>query len=175
MEFWVSASPDIMGSAENMLARLKYINDITGVVPTPWKYIKIPACGFVFMGCHTDDGINGLYVTAHNYEVIEISKTNIATKLDFIAANTCVYTEGYDTDMLRLLREKNNNIVLWYAKQEMELMTNYVVRNTNILKDVGNFGFMTSQSDRLMFRNRKNGFEVALQLSFDKVSGVYRR
>lgn len=32
---------------------------------------------------------------------------------------------------------------------------------------------MTSKSDRLMFKNRKKGFETALQLSFDKVSELY--
>lgn len=174
MEFWVSANLDIMGTEENMLARLKFINDITGVVPTPWKYVKLHKCGPVFLYCHTDDGINGMYITAHNYEVLKIAKTNIVSKLDFIVANTCVFTEGYDTEILRILREQNKNIILWYAKQEMELMSDYAMRNTNILKDVGTFGFMTSKSDRLMYRNRKIGFEMALQKSFDKVFGIYR-
>ena len=123
--------------------------------------------------CSTFDGLNGVYITAHNYEVLEMCKTRWSVDVDFLIANTCVYSENFDTDVLWLLRKKNKNVNLWYAKQDLELTDDHVLRNTNILKEVGTFGFMTSKSDRLMFKNRKKGFEVALQLSFDKVSVLY--
>ena len=173
MYFLVSVNPDIMGTRENMMARLKFINDITGVVPSPWKYITFHDSGKSFWICNTLDGINGIYITAHNYEVAEICRTKVVENIDFLAANTCIYRENLDIDILWLLKNRNSNIRLWYAKQELELMCDYALRNTNTLKEVGIFGFMTSKSDRLMFRNRKKGFEVALQLSFDRVSELY--
>ena len=62
---------------------------------------------------------------------------------------------------------------LYYAKQEVEITADRVLRKTNTIKDVGNFGFMTSISDRLMFMNRKKGFMDALKSSFERTSGVY--
>ena len=173
MYFLLSTNPDIMGTRENRMARLKFINDITGVVPTPWKCVKFHDGGKSFLICNTVDNINGIYITAHNYEVVEICRTGIVHEVDFLAANTCVYRENLHTDILWLLREKNKNIKLLYAKQEFELTSDRVFRNTNTLRDVGTFGFMTSKSDRLMFKNRKQGFKTALQLSFDKVSELY--
>ena len=173
MYFLLSTNPDIMGTEENRQARLKFINDITGVVPTPWKCVKFYNGGTPFLLCNTVDYINGIYITAHNYEVVEICKTGIVLEIDFLVANTCVYRENLDKDILWLLREKNKNIRLWYAKQEIELTSGHVLRNTNTLREVGTFGFMTSKSDRLMFKNRKKGFEMALRLSFDRVSELY--
>ena len=162
-----------MGTRENRMARLKFINDITGVVPTPWKCVRFHDGGTPFLLCNTVDNLNGIYITAHNYEVVEMCKTEYVSKVDFLAANTCIYRENLDTDILWFLKEKNKNIRLWYAKQEIELTSDHVFRNTNTLRNVGTFGFMTSKSDRLMFKNRKKGFEVALRLSFDKVSELY--
>ena len=173
MYFLLSTNPDIMGTEENREARLKFINDITGVVPTPWKCVKFYNNGTPFLLCNTVDSINGIYITAHNYEVVEICRTRIVLEIDFLVANTCVYRKNLDTDILWFLREKNKNIRLWYAKQEIELTSDHVFRNTNTLREVGTFGFMTSKSDRLMFKNRKKGFEMALQLSFDRVSELY--
>lgn len=174
MYFLLSTSPDIKGVEENIKARLEFIKDITGVVPTPWKPISFPKVEKLFLICHTADQINGIYVTAHNYEVVHICREGVAAKLDFFIANTCIYRNNLDTDILKLLRQWNKNIKLWYAKQELELVDRYVLRNTNTITEVGTFGFLTSKSDRLMFKNRKLGFEKALQLSFDSVSGLYR-
>ena len=173
MYFLLSTNPDIIGTKENRMARLKFINDITGVVPTPWEYFQLRNEGKLFLICNTFDGLNGIYITAHNYEVVEICRTGFASNVNFLVANTCVYRENLDTDILWLLRQQNKNIRLWYAKQDLELTYDHVLRNTNLLRDVGTFGFMTSKSDRLMFKNRKKGFEAALQLSFDKVSELY--
>lgn len=173
MYFLLSTSPDIIGLEENIRARLEFIKDITGVVPTPWKPIRFPKSGELFLICYTANEINGIYITAHNYEVVHICKEGVIAKSDFIIANTCIYRDNLDTDILKLLRQQNRDIQLWYAKQELELVDKCVLRNTNTITEVGTFGFMTSKSDRLMFKNRKLGFEKALQLSFDKVSGLY--
>lgn len=173
MYFLLSTNPEIIGTKENTMARLKFINDITGVVPTPWEYLRLSNDGKFFLICNTFDGLNGIYITAHNYEVVQICRTGLISGADFLIANTCIYRENLDTDILWLLRQKKKNIRLWYAKQDLELTYDHVLRNTNLLRDVGMFGFMTSKSDRLMFKNRKKGFETALQLSFDRVSELY--
>ena len=98
MYFLLSTNPNIMGTEENREARLKFINDITGVVPTPWKCVKFYNGGTPFLLCNTVDSINGIYITAHNYEVVEICRTGIVLEIDFLAANTCVYRENLDTD-----------------------------------------------------------------------------
>ena len=173
MYFLLSTNPGIIGTEANRMARLKFINDITGVVPTPWKCIKIGNKERSFLICNTFDDLKGMYVTAHNYEVVEICRTEWVSNSDFFVANTCVYRENLDTDILWLLKQQKKNMQLWYAQQDLELTNDYVLRNTNILRDVGMFGFATSKSDRLMFKNRKKGFETALQLSFDRVSVLY--
>lgn len=174
MHFLLSTNLDIMETKENIEARLEFIKDITGVVPTPWESIEFRKGGKRFLMCYTDDQINGIYVTAHNCEVGHICRQGVAAKVDFFVANTCIYRNNLDIDILKMLRKWNKDIQLWYAKQELELVNQYELRNTNTITDVGAFGFMTSKSDRLMFKNRKLGFEKALQLSFDKVSGLYR-
>ena len=71
MYFLLSTDSDIIGTKENREARLEFIYEITGVVPTPWKYVKFFDDGHTFLMCSTPDGINGIYITAHNYEVVE--------------------------------------------------------------------------------------------------------
>lgn len=174
MYFLLSTNLAIMEKRENIEARLEFIKDITGVVPTPWEPVEFYKGGKMFLMCHTDDQISGIYVTAHNYEVGHICRQGVAAKVDFFVANTCIYRNDLEIDILNMLRKWNKDIQLWYAKQELELVNHYELRNTNTITEVGTFGFMTSKSDRLMFKNRKLGFEKALKLSFDKVSGLYK-
>ena len=155
------------------MARLQFITDITGVVPTPWSLIEFSNNKYCFWGCKTEDSLNGVYITAHNFEVVYLCKEKVLQNMDFIIANTCIFREELDTDILRLLRKRNKDVVLWYAKQEIEMTEDHIFRKTNTINDVGNFGFFTSKSDRLMFRYRKRGFLPALELAFDKVAGLY--
>ncbi len=173
MVFILSTDSEIVGNIDNLGARLKFIFDITDHTPDGWKKIKLCNNMHSFYICRTEDRIEGMYITAHNYEVMELCKTDIIKNLDFIAANTCIYQNELDTDMLRVLWRRNKNILLYYAKQQMEMMSNFLIRNTNTLRDVGTFGFMTTRSDRLLYKNRKKGFEEALKSSFNIVSGLY--
>lgn len=173
MIFLLSTRKEVMGTYHNIMARLEFINDITGVEPTLWKITKLGPYKMTFLVCKTNAGINGIYITAHNREVEYLSLCNFISKIDFVIANTCVYEKDFDTNIMYNLRKVNKNIAMYYAKQEVEITTDRVFRKTNTIKDVGNFGFMTSISDRLMFINRKKGFMDALNVSFNKISGVY--
>lgn len=173
MLFVIGTSTEIIGTSDECMARLRFISDITGVVPTPWRIMTI-AEGKKFLICGTSDNVNGVYITAHNYEVVELCKTRLFIDKELLVANTCVYSEGFDTKLLQLLRKGGSRIELFFAKQELEVTEDRIIRNTNTLRDVGNYGFMTSKSDRLMFMNRKKGVREAIKLSFDKVSELYR-
>ena len=72
-----------------------------------------------------------------------------------------------------MLTIQNADISLWYAKQDVEMTEDHIFRRTNTIRNVGTFGFMTSKSERLMYRNRSKGFMKALELSYDKVSSLY--
>ncbi|MBE5861961.1 MAG: hypothetical protein E7295_03825 [Lachnospiraceae bacterium] len=169
MVFIISDRPEIIGSRENMLARRRFIKEITGVDPSPWKHFDTSLNGFSCWICMTKDGINGLYVTAHNYEVRALCRMPIAALSKYFIANTCIYFDGLDDVICYELTKQNKNVLCWYAKQEVKLAKDYAFHRMSILRDVGTFGFMTSKSDRLMFRNRAKGFEGALELSFDRV------
>lgn len=155
------------------MARLEFIQEITGVVPTSWQGVRFSEVGNTYALSRTADCLNGLYVTAHNFEIRDLCLQGVTIGYDFVIANTCIYGEGVDTYILNLLREQNPDIQLWYAKQKLEMTENHILRKTNILTEAGSFGFLTSESDRLMFRNRKVGFQRAMELSFDKVFGLY--
>ena len=43
----------------------------------------------------------------------------------------------------------------------------------NELENKGMFGFPTSKSERILFKNREKGFMNALKVAFDKVSAIY--
>ena len=63
-----------------------------------------------------------------------------------------------------------------YAKDEsnntLEVEENYNLRQSTLLSYVGEFGFNTSLSERLLFSNRRKGFMKAVFLAFNKVSPV---
>lgn len=61
---------------------------------------------------------------------------------------------------------------LWFSKQELILEDNYQLRHSTLLSDVGEFGFSTSHSERLLFANKRKGFMMAVFMAFDKVSPV---
>ena len=173
MYFILSTSMDIIERNESVMARLSFIKDITGVVPTPWGIYKLTNSKREYLMCPTRDGLNGVYITGHNFEVFELCSEKKFKDIDFVVANTCVYRDELDTVILRMLTIQNADISLWYAKQDVEMTEDHIFRRTNTIRNVGTFGFMTSKSERLMYRNRSKGFMKALELSYDKVSSLY--
>ena len=66
----------------------------------------------------------------------------------------------------------NKKAELWFSKQALEVEENYNLRQSTLLSYVGEFGFNTSLSERLLFSNRRKGFMKAVFLAFNKVSPV---
>lgn len=169
----VSSDVEICGTSEEMFKRQLFIRKITGFEPSAWRSFCVSDMCKPFWWCKTTDGINGVYITAHNYDVFMLCGFKCIYNMEFVVANTCEFGQDTDTRLLETLRKHNAEAELWFAFQEVELVEDGVIRNTNTLSNCGTFGFLTSKSDRLIYRNRKKGFIDALRTSFYRVSGVY--
>ena len=66
----------------------------------------------------------------------------------------------------------NNKVELWLSKQALTVEENYNLRQSTLLSNVGEFGFNSSLSERLLFSNRRKGFMKAVPLAFNKVSPI---
>lgn len=105
--------------------------------------------------------------------MVEICKSPGIGKFDFVVANTCIWEDGYEKQILSELMHARQDIILWYAKQVVSLESGLALRKTNELENKGMFGFPTSKSERILFKNREKGFMNALKVAFDKVSAIY--
>lgn len=66
----------------------------------------------------------------------------------------------------------NKKAELWFSKQALAVEEDYNLRQSTLLSNVGEFGFDTSLSERLLFSNRHKGFMKAVSLAFNKVSPI---
>lgn len=41
--------------------------------------------------------------------------------------------------------------------------------DSNVIRDIGVFGFKTSKSERILYRNREKDFMEAIRIAFDRV------
>ncbi|HAX67504.1 MAG TPA: hypothetical protein DCY04_09880 [Eubacterium sp.] len=173
MEWIVTNGNGIVCSKDELAARREFIGMITGVSPSRWHIIVKDINNRFYYKCNTIDDINGLFITGHVGEVWEICKSPGIGKFDFVVANTCIWEEGYEKQILSELMYARQDIILWYAKQVVSLESGLALRKTNELENKGMFGFPTSKSERILFKNRKKGFMNALKVAFDKVSAIY--
>lgn len=172
MIWLVSTRNEIVQNEDELLARSDYIREVMNVVPNEWKIISAMNSGNKYYMCQTNDTYNGAIITGHIGEVIELVYTNLIENIDFIVANTCIWKEFNDKQILYNLMTKNRKVKLWFAKQCLTLEKNGILRRTNMLSQAGNFGFPTSKSERILYMNRKKGFEDALAKAYDVVSPV---
>ena len=173
MEWIVTNGNGIVCSKDELAARREFIGMITGVSPSRLHIIVKDINNRFYYKCNTIDDINGLFITGHVGEVWEICKSPSIGKFDFVVANTCIWEEGYEKQILSELMYARQDIILWYAKQVVSLESGLALRKTNELENKGMFGFPTSKSERILFKNRKKGFMNALKVAFDKVSAIY--
>ena len=172
MKWIVSARPEIVQNLSELYARSEFIQLVSNAGVTNWDIIRDSRGTNRFYVCFTDDGINGIFVTGHIGEVMELCRAAQVDTCDFVIANTCIWNQLNDKSILYELLKKHSEMKLWFAKQELSCETNYWLRKTNTLSDVGTFGFPTSKSERILFENRRKGFMVAIEKAFDKVSPI---
>ncbi len=172
MEWIVTNGSGIVLSKAELAARREFIGQVSGGPPSVWYPVGSDINHIYYYKCETTDNINGLYITGHVGEVAAICKSGNIGKFDFVVANTCIWEKDYEKEILSNLMQTRRDMKLWYAKQKVSLETGCVLRETNELENKGLFGFPTSKSERLLFKNRNKGFLQALEMAFDPVSVI---
>lgn len=156
-----------------MSARLQYIHSVTNTAVTEWmptqKSTFLPK---PFFYCMTNDGLNGIFITAHIDEVRRLCSLQEIALSDFVIANTCIWKKSSNKHILYCMMQINNKVELWFSKQTLTVEENYNLRQSTLLNNVGEFGFNSSLSERLLFSNRRKGFMKAVSLAFNKVSPI---
>lgn len=100
MEWIVTNGNGIVCSKDELDARREFIGMITGVSPSRWHIIVKDINNTFYYKCNTIDDINGLFITGHVGEVVEICKSPGIGKFDFVVANTCIWEDGYEKQIL---------------------------------------------------------------------------
>lgn len=172
MKWIVSNGKDIAISNAQLQARREYIKKVTGSEVTDWKMLQIKDIGKRFLYCISNDGLNGTFITAHIGDVRFICSLYEVAKCDFVVANSCIWEKSLDKQILREMMSVNRSVELWFSKQEISVEAGYMLRQCTTLNNWGQFGFLTSLSERKLFSKRHNGFMAAMHESFVKVSPV---
>lgn len=156
-----------------MSARLQYIQSVTDAPVTDWMITrKNSAFPKPLFYCMTNDGLNGTFITAHIGEVQRLCSIQEIAMGNFVIANTCIWEKSSNKQILYCMMNMNRKAELWFSKQTLTMEADYKLRQSTLLSDVGEFGFNTSLSERLLFSNRHKGFMKAVSLAFNKVSPV---
>lgn len=171
---WILATDKgIAGGVEELAARREFIQSVTVVRVSEWRYLRIgDKLSQRFVCCVSDDGINGIHITAHIDDVFRLCLLNEIWSSSFVIANTCIWKKGSDKKLLWQMLTLNREIELYFAKQELSLDRIGVLHQSVTLNSFGTFGFQTSVSDRELFRNRKKGFVEAMKKAYIKVSPI---
>ncbi len=173
MRWIIGYGNDIAVDNGQVRARGDYIQRVTGVEVSTWRFIQVngQTCKD-FICCTSDDKIEGTFITAHIGDVYKLCSLREIYNGKFVVANTCIWEGMSHKKLLNAMRRFNQDIDLWFAKQELSLDSNGIFRQSNTLCNIGRFGFQTSLSERELFMNRGKGFMEALQMSFVRVSPV---
>lgn len=164
---WIVEDSLVKTPAERKV-RLSFIKELSGDKGVSWQKLSCDFLAINYYYCRTDDGINGVFATMHMYLPIMFwlfGMLKPSTK-DMFVINTCMIDEGRDKTLLSYLKEWNSEIQLYFAKQEYDVEFDCY---TNIISDVGEFGFMTSKSEKIMFLNKDKGILEAISKGFDVV------
>ena len=173
MRWIVGAESDIAVNESQLQARHAFIQDITGVEVSAWGRIQISVpVPRRFFHCLSNDGIDGVFITAHIYDVQALCRLPEIYNAGFVVANTCIWERLSHKSLLDSLRSKNHEVQLWFAKQELSLDSNRLFRQSTTLNNMGQFGFQTSLSERKLFMHRKKGLVAGIQESFNHVSPI---
>ena len=173
MRWIVSTDKDIVANNNQLKARFKYIQQVTGAEVTDWKVMQIKGYGSKkFWYCISNDCINATFITAHIGEVQLICSLREVASGDFVVANSCIWEKSLDKQILFNMMKINRNVELWFSNQKVSVESGRVLRQCTTLNDLGEFGFLTSWSERQLFVKRRKGFRTALCEAFVKVSPI---
>lgn len=147
------------------------IERITSAKVSPWSEHSCKGSRFYspsvsFFQCLSDKGEYGFIITAHiNPEVQPILQHVLTSKKALVVINSCIIKPTTRDVCLRIVRAKNPQSELYFARQELSDSSGLV----NYVDNVGTFGFGTTVSERELFQQRRIGLEKAIRTVYDKV------
>ena len=167
---WI-VSESVCGTQEELCMRHQYIEEVSLANVSRWKrndceyiYTSHGRTRVGFYQCKSDKDEYGINITAHIGEAISILKEVLTQKRAIVVINSCIIDKKIIQIIFEFVKQKNTNTELYFAKQEKGFDGKYM----NIISAVGNFGFITSKSERLLFKNRSLGLIKAMRTAFDK-------
>lgn len=173
MKWIIGTGSDIAVDNNQLQARRDYIQSITDANVSMWNYIRINGqiCK-EYLYCTSNDSVNGTFLTAHIDDVYKLCSLRGVFDSKFVVANTCIWERMSHKKLLYSMKKYNENIELWFAKQELTVNDFHILRQSTTIKNVGMFGFQTSLSERELFKNRSKGLMSAIRESFVRVSPI---
>lgn len=84
MKWIVSALGEIVLNIQELHSRSEYIKLVADVEPTEWELLYSSNGEHKFYLCVTDDGINGVFVTGHIGDVMELCKSDQIADCEFM-------------------------------------------------------------------------------------------
>lgn len=173
MRWIISTGKDIAVDDNQVRARSKYIERVTGAKVSAWNFIQVNGqTSRKFRCCTSDDEVDGTFITAHIGDVFKLCSLREVCGGKLVIANTCIWEKPSHKNLLLNMMRFNQEVELWFAKQELSMDSRRIFRQTTTLINVGQFGFQTSLSERELFRNRGRGLIEAIRESFVRVSPV---
>jgi len=154
-------------------ARKDYIESVTDAKASAWEFIRVNGqVSKKFLCCTSEDQIDGTFITAHIFDVKELCCLREVYEGKLVIANTCIWEGLLHKDLLLNMMRFNREIELWFAKQELSTDNSLILHQSTTVINVGQFGFLTSLSERKLFMNRRKSLMEAIRMSFDRVSPV---
>ena len=157
---------------EELPLRHQFIQEITGSKVSKWgKYNCLGNRRFTkaieYYRCTSDKGEYGVFITAHmNLEIQPILQQVLSRKKALVIINSCAMEKKSKLDCINIVKGKNPNSEIFYAKQELSasgLLMNYI-------EDAGEFGFQSTMSERELFQQRRLGLVNAIRTVYEKVA-----
>jgi len=173
VDWIVSAGKDIAVDGNQLQSRRAYIHDVTNAEVGNWHYIHVNGkeCRD-FLRCVSSEGVDGTFITAHIYSVFWLCTLKGIADRQLVVANTCVWTPLAHKRLLLNMMKINPTVELRFAKQALSIESDWSIRQSVELRNMGTFGFQSSRSERELFRNRRDGFRPAIEKAFERVSPV---
>ena len=173
MRWIIGYDKDIVVDNNQLQARSNYIRRVTGAEVSAWSFPQVngQVCK-EFLCCTSNDEIDGTFITAHIFDVSNLCSLREICIGKFVIANTCIWEKLSHKNLLLNMMRFNREVELFFAKQELSVDGNRILRQSTTLNNVGRFGFQTSLSERELFSNRSKGLMEAIRVSFIRVSPI---
>lgn len=167
---WIVSDKAIC-SVNELANRTEFIQEIVHAKVTPWREQSCRGVGLLkppvkFYQCSSQKGEYGFFITAHiNVEVQPILIHVLTSKKALFVINSCALSEATKVQCLNIVKSKNAESELYFAKQTLDEKGHAL----NYYDNVGAFGFATTVSERELFQNRNLGLTKAIRTVFEKV------